>query len=175
MAAALALCASTANAADPAMTTAIVCRIIDGRGAVSYGSSKHLGGLASTRKFEPWVLAPDGIQLHDRIGLFWMPERDRQKSLRIAIDGPVSKPARLVSVTDETVVAIADTSDQRTTRSWLITVNFRHETVAAAGIASGPVALKTQLMSLSCNFSYPAPEDATRSAADRWQRCCQPD
>ncbi len=147
----------------------------DGRGSINFGRSKHLGKVAGTQRFSRWVFAQDGVKLLDRIGLFWNPAVSGNKSLRVAIDGPVSKPARLISVTDDSVVAVAVTSDQRTTRIWLITINFRHEVVIAVATSSGAVAVKAQLIVLSCTFNDQPSAKVRKSAADSWRRCCRPE
>lgn len=159
-----------AEAGDITRKAAIECRVTDGRGSVEFGPSKHLGDVAGTQRFSPWVFAGDGLNLHDRIGLFWNPSVSRSRSLRAAIDGPVSKPTQLISIGDDTVVAVAVTSDQRTTRGWLITINFKQETVMVAGTSSGAVAVKGQLMVLSCRFDDQQAQSASRSAADDWRR-----
>ena len=161
---------ASAGAADVTQGTAIACQVADGRGSISFGRSKHLGEVAGTQKFSQWVLAQDGLNLRDQIGLFWNPSVSRDRSLRVAIDGPVSKPARLMSLTDDSVVAVAITSDQLTTRTWLITINFRHETVVAVATSSGAVAVKAQLIVLSCNFNDQRDAKVGKSAADSWRR-----
>ena len=161
---------ATAEAADIKRGNTIECQVTDGRGSVNFGPSKYLGEAAGTQRFSQWVFAPDGVNLRDRIGLFWDPSVSRTRSLRVAIDGPVSKPAQLISATDDTLVAVAVTSDQRTTRGWLITINFPQETVIAVGTSSGAVAVKAQVMVLSCNFNTQQGAKAGKSAADSWQR-----
>lgn len=158
------------TAADITAGAAIECQVADGRGAISYGPSKYLGEAAGTRRFAQWVFDRDGVALNDRVGVYWNPSRERQTSLRVAIDGPVSKPAHLVSSTDDTLVALAFTSDQYTTRSWLITVNFPQETVMAVVTSSGAAAVKAQLMILSCTFNVQRGSDMAKSAADGWRR-----
>lgn len=148
----------------------IECRVSDGRGATSFGRSKHLGEAAGTQRFSQWVFASDGLNLRDRVGLFWDPSADRNMSLRAAIDGPVSKPTQLISATSDTLVAVATTSDQYTTRTWLLTLNFRHELVMVAATASGAVAVKGQVMVLSCTFNGHQENQAKKTAADTWRR-----
>lgn len=164
---------ASTHAADAKQSNAINCQVIDGRGSINFGHSKYLGKVSGTQSFSRWVFAQDGVNLRDQFGFFWNPSLSRDKSLRVALDGPVSKPARLISITDDTVVAVTATSDQHTTRSWLITINFRHETVAAVGTSSGAVAVKTQLVELSCNFNDQQGTEVRSSAADSWRRCCQ--
>lgn len=161
---------ASAVAADIMRSNAIECRVADGRGAASYGRSKHLGEIAGTQRFSQWVFAQDGVNLHDTIGLFWNPSVSRNMSLRVAIDGPVSKPTQLISVGQDTLVAVATTSDQQTTRTWLITINFRHELVMAVAASSGAVAVKAQVMMLSCVFDDQRDAEVLKSAADSWQR-----
>ncbi len=161
---------AAASAADIERGAAIECQVIDGRGSVKFGSSKHLGEAAGTQRFSHWVFAQDGLNLRDRIGLFWDPSVNQNRSLRAAIDGPVSKPTQIISKGDDTLVAVAVTSDQRTTRSWLITINFKQETVMAAGMSSGAVAVKGQLMVLSCTFGDQQAQSVGKSAADSWRR-----
>ncbi|MCP5082916.1 MAG: hypothetical protein GY948_14610 [Alphaproteobacteria bacterium] len=158
---------TSAEAADISQNSAIECQVTDGRGSINFGRSKHLGEAAGTQRFSPWVLAQDGVNLRDRIGLFWGPSASPAKSLRVAIDGPVSKPTQLISTIKETLVAVAVTSDQHTTRSWLITINFPQETVVVVGTSSGAVAVKAQVMVLSCTFNT---QLAGKSAADSWRR-----
>lgn len=158
---------ASANAADIRQSTAIECHVTDGRGSITFGPSEHLGAAAGTQRFSPWVFASDGVNVRDRIGLFWEAPNGRQKTLRAAIDGPVSKPTHLISATEDTLVAVAVTSDQHTTRSWLITINFPQETVVVVGTSSGAVAVKAQVMVLSCAFKT---QLAGKSAADSWQR-----
>ncbi|MGI9406519.1 MAG: hypothetical protein ACR2O4_09120, partial [Hyphomicrobiaceae bacterium] len=110
------------------------------------------------------------VGLRDRIDLFWNPAAERGATLRIAIDGPVSKPAQLVSITDDSVSAVVMTSDQDTTRSWLFTINFRQEQVMASGISSNTGGMKGQMMALSCSFEETGVSSA--QAADSWRRCC---
>lgn len=165
--AAIAAMPAASGAADIKQSTAIACQVTDGRGAIAFGPSKHLGEAAGTQNFSPWVFAADGVNLHDRIGLFWEASANQKKALRVAIDGPVSKPTQLISVTQDTLVAVAVTSDQYTTRSWLITINFPQETVVAVATSSGAVAVKAQLMVLSCSFKT---QLAGKSAADSWRR-----
>ena len=159
-----------ATAADIKAGATIECQVEDGRGAINYGPSKYLGDVAGTRRFAPWVFDRDGVALRDRIGVYWNPSRGRQTSLRVAVDGPVSKPAQVVSSTDDTLVALAFTSDQYTTRSWLITVNFPQETVMAVATSSGAAAVKAQLMILSCVFNVQRGSNVAKSAADGWRR-----
>ena len=159
-----------AGAADIERGAAIECRVTDGRGSIAFGPSKHLGDAAGTQRFSNWVFAQDGLNLRDRIGLFWNPSVTQNRSLRAAIDGPVSKPTRLISIGDDTLGAVAVTSDQRTTRSWLITINFKQETVMAVGTSSGSVAVKGQVMVLSCTFDDTYAQSGKRSAADSWRR-----
>ena len=170
VAAFLAQVPASAVAADIMRSNAIGCRVADGRGAASYGRSKHLGEIAGTQRFSQWVFAQDGVNLHDTIGLFWNPSVSRNMSLRVAIDGPVSKPTQLISVGQDTLVAVATTSDQQTTRTWLITINFRHELVMAVAASSGAVAVKAQVMMLSCTFDDQQDAEVPKSAADSWRR-----
>ncbi len=164
---ALAAPPDTARAADIQQSTAIACEVTEGRGAIAFGPSKYLGAAAGTHRFSPWVLARDGVNLRDRIGLFWETASNRKKALRVAIDGPVSKPTHLISATDDTLVAVAVTSDQHTTRSWMITINFPQETVAVVASSSGAAAVKSQVMVLSCAFEA---QLAGKTAADSWRR-----
>ncbi len=164
---ALAAMPSSAGAADIKQSTVIACQVTDGRGAIAFGPSKHLGEAAGTQRFSPWVFAADGVNKRDRIGLFWEASANQKKALRVAIDGPVSKPTQLISASEDTLVAVAVTSDQHTTRSWLITINFPQETVVAVATASGAVAVKAQVMVLSCSFES---QVAGKSAADSWRR-----
>ncbi len=159
-----------ATAADIKMRTAMECQVADGRGAISYGPSKYLGKVAGTQSFSPWVYDGDGVALRDKVGLYWNPSLEPQTALRVALDGPVSKPAKLVSSTQDTLVAVAFTSDQYTTRSWLITVNFPQETVMAVATSSGVAAVKAQVMILSCAFNVHRGSNVTKSAADGWRR-----
>ena len=159
-----------ANAADIAQNTTIDCQVAGGRGSINFGPSKHLGAAAGTQRYSRWVFAQDGVNLKDRIGLFWAPSGGPNTSLRVAIDGPVSKPTQLISATEDTLVAVAFTSDQYTTRSWLLTINFPQETVVAVATSSGAVAVKAQVMVLSCAFSSKDGSKAFKSAADTWRR-----
>lgn len=159
-----------ALAADISRSHTIACRVTEGRGATSFGRSKHLGEAAGTQRFAHWVFASEGLNMRDRIDLFWTPSARQNRLLRVAIDGPVSKPAMLISATDDTLVAVAHTSDQYTTRSWLITINFQHELVMVVASASGAVAVKGQVMVLSCRFKGPGSAQAEKSAADTWRR-----
>ena len=159
-----------ALAGNIAQKTKIDCRVSDGRGSTSFGQSKFLGQAAGTLKFSNWVFAPDGVNLRDRIGLFWDPAGSAKTLLRVSIDGPVSKPAQVLSVTDSTAVAATFTSDQRTTRAWLITINFRQNLVTAVATSSGPVAIRSQLLTLTCRFQPQSENSIRKSAADTWRR-----
>ncbi|MEM8687488.1 MAG: hypothetical protein AAGF81_09170 [Pseudomonadota bacterium] len=159
-----------ATAADIKTRIAIECQVTDGKGAVSYGPSRYLGELAGTLSFAQWVYHRDGVALGDQIGLYWNPSLGPKTALRATLDGPVSKPAQLVSSTDDTIVAVAFTSDQYTTRSWLITVNFPQETVMVMATSSGAAAVRGQLMILSCTFHVQRGSSVAKSAADGWRR-----
>ncbi len=163
----LAAVPAAAEAADIQQSAAVECQVTDGRGSIAFGPSKHLGAAAGTQRFSPWVFSADGVNKRDRIGLFWETSAHQKKTLRVAIDGPVSKPTQLISASEDTLVAVAVTSDQHTTRTWLITVNFPQETVVAVATSSGAVAVKSQLMVLSCTFKT---QLAGKSAADSWRR-----
>lgn len=161
---------AAAGAAHTDQSWEIRCGVSDGRGLVSYGHSKYLGEAAGTSRFSRWVFAQEGVNLTDRIGLFWNPSGSRNRSLRVALDGPVSKPAQLVSITDDTLAATVVTSDRNTTRTWLLTVNFEHEAVVAVAMSSGAVAVKAQMMMLTCRFNAQQDARVFRSAADTWRR-----
>lgn len=140
------------HAASIKQDTAVDCQLADGRGFVRFSSNKYLGEVAGTQKFSQWVFEKDGVKLGDRIGVFWTPAANAEDKLRVAIDGPVPKSARLVSVSASKVVGLAASSSSNTTRIWLITVDFKEETVMAMASSSGAMAVKGQLMTLDCRF-----------------------
>ncbi len=157
------------DAANAKQSTIIQCVVTNGRG-ISNVRSPTGNAVSARPEFKPWVLAGDGVKIEDRITLYWQRMMDGRPQLRVAIDGPVSKPAHLFSITDNTVVAIVLTSDQDTTRSWQFSINFRRQDVMATGIASNANRLSGQLIVLSCTFEARENSDEPMAeAADHWQ------
>jgi len=151
-------------------SVSIACKVQDGSGNTR--SDTAAGSNASQKaQFKSWVLSGDGVDIGDTIRLYWHRKPGAPARLRVAVDGPVSKPAHILSMTDDTVVALTLTSDQDTTRAWQFAINFRREEVAAAGLASNPYRLSGQLIVLECAFEARANADTPMAdAADHWKQ-----
>ena len=137
-------------------TTEMDCVVTDGRGVVDVASGAQ-------PEYSQSALARDGLALGDKARLFWDYSPETPSALRVALDSPVTKGARLVSITDDTVSAVLMTSDSLTTRAWLITVNFRLERVMVSGMSSNSNAMNAQIMTLSCTFTDRPATTATDS------------
>lgn len=142
--------ATQAKALMSVETTIVRCELADHSSLFSYGPGGDDPSVK--RRFSTWMMGANAKLERMPMVIYWTPKVDGGPIMRVQTNSQDRKSAHLLSVDNDHVSAVLSLSDISITRSLLVTVNFRRETVAAARIESGTGGVRTDAFTLNCEF-----------------------
>ncbi len=150
------LCWSThAHALLSVETTIVRCELADHAGLFNYGPTA--GGTdddddSVKNRYSSWMMGANTKLERMPVVIYWIPKADGGPLMRVQTNSQDRKTAHLLSIDDDHVSSVVSLSDISVTRSLLVTVNFRRETVSAARIESSSGGLRTDAFTFDCEF-----------------------
>lgn len=136
-------------------STIVRCDLADHASLVSYGPSVDSEGedrSVVARRYSSWMMEANRKLERMPIVLYWIPKADGGPSMRVQTNSQDRKSAHLLSINEESVSSVVSLSDISITRSMLVTVNFKRETVSAARIESGAGGVRSDAFTFDCEF-----------------------
>jgi len=134
-------------------STIVRCNLIDHANVVNEGlGDAHAKQKNAMWRYSSWVLDASRQITRMPMNLYWTPKKDGGPLLRVETNAQDRKVAKLLSITNESVSAVVSLSDQATTRSMLVTVNFRREAVSAARLESNFSGIRADAFAFDCQF-----------------------
>lgn len=149
--------ASGANAAISIESSVISCSLVERADVTNFGPpDPNVNPQAPKTRYSRWVMSQSGQPERMPMTVYWRPLRDGGPELRVNINGQDRSLAKLLSISEDHVSGVLSLSDSAVTRSWLVTVNFRRETVSAARVESSYGGLRVDAYAYDCNFDQSA-------------------
>lgn len=156
------------RAADIKQRTAIVCVFEETRSLTSFDGYVDTGKPGKVRSwFTQWLFSDDESSRSSQIRFLWAPESPRGPRLSIESKETHHVLVRLMSQTNDSLLAASSASDILTAVGWLFSINFKLEQVMASSVRSNSAGLKSQAVRLSCTFDDQTPQvDKPASGSD---------
>jgi len=157
------------RAADIKQRTAIVCVFEETRSLTSFdGYAAGAGKPGKVRSwFTQWLFSDDESSRSSKIRFLWAPESPKGPRLSIESKETHHVLVRLMSQTNDSLLAASSASDILTAVGWLFSINFKLEQVMASSVRSNSAGLKSQAVRLSCTFDDQTPQvDQPASGSD---------
>ena len=133
----------------------IECSFDESASLTSIGSYE---GDAKANQINSWfgemVLAKDNLAAGSTLTLRWNPSASGGPALKISADDTVHNSLRVISRTNDSIIAVTSASDRLTAESWLITVNFVREEVIATRVQTNIAGVKGQVLRYTCTFGF---------------------
>gem|GEM_PF-3194166 len=136
-------------------STIVRCDLADHASLINYGRSANRDDEDRTvvsRRFSSWMMEANPKLERMPIVIYWIPKPDGGPLMRVQTNSTDRKTAHLLSINDESVSSVVSLSDISITRSMLVTVNFKRETVSATRIESGAGGLRSDVFTFDCEF-----------------------
>lgn len=144
-----------ARAAATDVRMLIECTFVESKTLSSIGSYE---GDAKANRIYSWfgelVLAKDNQTAGSTLNFRWNPSASGGPVLEITADDTVHNSLRVISRTDDSVIAVTSASDRLTAESWLITLNFAREEVIATRVQTNIAGVKGQVLRYACKFGF---------------------
>jgi len=135
-------------------STIVRCDLADHASLTNYGpqATGNEDRSIVSRRYSSWMMETNRKLDRMPIVVYWIPKADGGPSMRVQTNSQDRKSAHLLSINEESVSGVVSLSDISITRSMLVTVNFKRETVSAARIESGAGGVRSDAFTFNCEF-----------------------